>query len=90
MTLLGFKLKPSGAGPKCWYETVESVVRVRDDAGHGPEVGSEEWMRAVSKSVSEGIDSPLPKLGTKERFDAINKYVLDGLFPKDKNLCKKT
>ncbi|MEI6516819.1 MAG: hypothetical protein WCO77_12665, partial [bacterium] len=57
LKLLSFKMKPAEAGTKAWFETVEEVLQIRDAQGHGPDVGSQEWMNAVDKKVFPGKSS---------------------------------
>jgi hypothetical protein len=78
-TLLSFKLNPAATGSKRWFDAVEAVVRVNDGKGHGPDVGSAEWQRAVSRKVFENTTDPVPEPNSKEWFAAMNKYVLTGL-----------
>ncbi len=54
LKLLAFKMKPAAAGTKDWFEIVEAALQIRDAQGHGPDVGSQEWMNAVDKKVFPG------------------------------------
>lgn len=43
-----------------FYDVIESRVHVTDDEGHGPDLGSGEWKRAVEHKlgVRQGADFP--------------------------------
>jgi hypothetical protein len=52
-TLLGACQSPPDVsiGSPLWLEWVESVVQTGDGQGHGPDIGSEEWCRAVDQKL---------------------------------------
>lgn len=63
------------AGSKAWFAHVDALVRVGDSEGHGPDVGSLEWMGAVSRKLFR--DEPVPEAGTKAWYEKVHKH----LFP---------
>lgn len=72
--------KPTSAvvGTPGWFAAVEAVVRVTDREGHGPDIGSEEWMSAVTKKVFRVHGEAAPVVGTKEWFEQVNQRVFPG------------
>jgi len=79
--LLAFKLKPAAPGTTAWFDAVEAAVRVCDDEGHGPDIGSDEWKRAVDAKVFEDKDdddAKAPKIGSMEWCEAVGRQL--GLF----------
>ncbi len=66
------------AGSKGWCAAVEAVVRVTDAEGHGPDIGSEEWMGAVTKKVFRVHGEAVPVLGSKEWFEQVDGRVFPG------------
>ena len=65
-------------GSKAWFAAVEAVVRVTDREGHGPDIGSEEWMGAVTKKVFRVHGEAVPVVATKAWFEQVNQRVFPG------------
>jgi hypothetical protein len=65
-------------GSQGWFAAVEAVVRVTDREGHGPDIGSEEWLGAVTKKVFRVHGEAVPVVGSKEWFEQVHQRVLPG------------
>ena len=79
--LLAFKLKPADPGTPGWFTAVEAAVCVLDDEGHGPTVGSREWLDAVDHKLF-----PVPAagdnktaVGSKKWCKAVDKALFAGM-----------
>ncbi|MCX7007721.1 MAG: hypothetical protein NTY53_10825 [Kiritimatiellaeota bacterium] len=53
-------------------------MRVTDREGHGPDIGSEEWMGAVTKKVFRVHGEAVPVVATKAWFEQVNQRVFPG------------
>ncbi len=72
------KLSAVVVGTPGWFAAVEAVVRVTDREGHGPDIGSEEWMGAVTKKVFRVHGEAVPVVATKAWFEQVNQRVFPG------------
>lgn len=59
-------------GTPAWNRIVESRLHITDSAGHGPDIGSDEWMGAVTKK--SGISTTL-KPGSEAWYRAVDARV---------------
>ena len=59
-------------GSPAWNRIVDRRLHITDSAGHGPDLGSEEWMGAVSKK--SGI-APNLEPGTEAWYRAVDAKV---------------
>lgn len=59
-------------GTPAWNRIVDRRLRITDSAGHGPDLGSNEWMGAVTKK--SGI-APNLKPGTEAWYRAVDAKV---------------
>lgn len=51
---------------EAWYQEVESAVQSGDGQGHGPDVGSEEWMSVIEFKLGIRGEPGLPAPGTED------------------------
>jgi len=72
--LMSFQLKPAPVGTAAWYEAVEEAVGISDDMGHGPDIGSGEWMMAVDKKVfyDKDTDERELKIGSRKWMEVVH------------------
>lgn len=72
--LLAFQVKPAPVGTAAWFEAIEEAVGVSDDKGHGPTVGSGEWMMAVDKKVfyDKDTDERDMKIGSRKWMEVVH------------------
>lgn len=63
---------PPPHGTPAWNQLVERRLQITDSAGHGPDLGSAEWMGAVGKKC--GLSNS-PKPGTDAWFRAVDAKV---------------
>lgn len=61
-------------GSREWIDTVETHLHVLDNAGHGPDPGSAEWMSAVSQRL--GLDQQELPPGTEAWYRAVDALVM--------------
>jgi hypothetical protein len=66
-------LDSSKPGSAEWQGAVEAIVQVGDDQGHGPDLGSDEWMNAVNRKVFGEAAGKTMKIGSPEWLAAIGK-----------------
>ena len=82
LTTIPFAADGNGPSPepcsKAWYEHVESRVTTGDGAGHGPDLGSEEWKHVVEFRLGIREDPQVPDVSSPKWCD----YV-DGLLKQD-------
>lgn len=47
------------------YQRIESHIKINDPEGHGPDLGSAEWMSAVVRRLGIDGELALPEAGTR-------------------------
>lgn len=50
--------------PEKTYEDIESRIKISDPEGHGPDLGSPEWMSAVERQLGIDNTASVPKRDT--------------------------
>ena len=68
-------LNNSKPGTPEWFGAVEALVQVGDAKGHGPDLGSEEWMNAVNTRVSGDTADKSVVVGSKPWFSVLNRVL---------------
>lgn len=58
-----------------WFRLVEARTRVIDAAGHGPDIGSSEWMSAVEFKLGIRGDPGLPESGSPAWCEEIDSRI---------------
>jgi hypothetical protein len=66
-------LEGSEPGSEAWNGAVEAIVQIRDGNGHGPDLGSDEWLNAVNRKVLGEAADKTVKIGSPEWLNAIGK-----------------
>jgi hypothetical protein len=78
-TTLGAEENIAPKDPKAWAQWVEKRHPITDAHGHGPDIGSGEWMGALDKKL--GItdkDGHGPDIGSEEWRSAVEKKLKSG------------
>lgn len=61
-----------------WFETVEKSLNSGDGYGHGPDLGSDEWMSVVEFRLGVRGQTGLPERGSDAWCDAMDKLMAAG------------